>query len=119
MGWSRFIAIAMLLCINGASARAEASAERFLEMIDGGDATAKIVLNAYENGADWANTDLLDKIGKRFYCKPDRLPQTADQTVEILRNFVEEVPSAAKQPAGLALLFALKYTFPCPIGLGL
>lgn len=119
MNWLRNSVLPFMFCLSATSAHAEASAEEFLRMIDSGNSTFKLVLNSYVNGMDWANTSLQLKTGKRLYCKPDRLPETEDQNVAILRQLVEKLPSAAKQPAGLAMFFALKYAFPCPDGLGI
>ena len=85
-----------------------------MERIDRGDTLSLLVLDGYANGFEWANTYIEEQGQPRMFCPPERLAITAQQNADILRRHVARVPQSATAPAGLALLFAYRATFPCP-----
>lgn len=107
--------VAGSLALLATPARAEADARTFLERIDRGDEVFLHMLDGYASGLGWAN-GYLEHLGRpRLFCPPERLAITAQQNADILRRYVAAEPAAATAPAGLALLYALRATFPCPV----
>ena len=109
--------LAMLLvawgCAASSSAQAEPSASYVMKQIDGGGKIDLLILDAYSNGFEWANTDLKIKHEVPLFCAPQSLAITPDQNASILRDVLRDKPALAEAPAGLAMLYALKQTFPC------
>lgn len=95
------------------SARAEATANVFLEEIGKGDKLMLYVLDGYANGLLWARTAVEVETGFKLYCPPGKLAITPDQNRAILQQHVTNVPSQGELPAGMALLRAYRATFPC------
>jgi hypothetical protein len=86
-----------------------------LARIRRGDATALLVLDGYADGFEWANTYLEAQGQPKIFCAPERLSITAEQNADILRRHLIATPSLAAAPAAMALLYAYRATFPCPI----
>lgn len=113
--WASALAIAFSLGVASSPARAEPSAKEVLSLIDKGDQVALLILDAYSNGMDWANSELQSRNTPRLYCAPRNLAITANQTADILRQYLKSPDGSVTShlPAGLILLRALQATFPC------
>jgi hypothetical protein len=112
----RFRLLALGLAMLSTIGHAEPTANEVLKNIKGDNGlstfyTAYITGNL--NGLGWANADLGNAGRPRLYCEPEKLGITADQSVRILRDRVEEDPKLGTLPAGFAMLLALQRTFPC------
>lgn len=107
----QFVALAMVCIVLSTPAQAEADANTFLQRIAGGDRTTLLVLDAYGNGMSWLNVDL-GRSGLARYCQGN-ISLVPEQTADLLKRYVEQHPRAGNLPAGAALYFALKETFPC------
>ena len=96
----------------------EMSAADLLSKYDGANAEGRecvqLVVGYTENGLSWANAYLQHKGEAPLYCQPERLALTAEQSIDILRRYVNDHPAARDKPFGLGLFDALQETFTCP-----
>ena len=96
----------------------EMSAAALLTKYDGANAEGRecvqLVVGYTENGLSWANAYLQHKGEAPLYCQPERLALTAEQSIDILRRYVNDHPAAGNEPFGLGLFDALQETFTCP-----
>ncbi|MBB4375625.1 hypothetical protein [Bradyrhizobium sp. SBR1B] len=95
-------------------AKAEHSGSDMLRIYGSANAqekqTIEGLVRATENGMSWFSAAAKVKL----YCPPEKLALTGGQIIDILRREVGEAPSIGGSPYGLAILLALKRTFPCP-----
>ncbi len=73
----------------------------------------KLYVNGIVDGLQWANAAAANRGDQPLFCQPGKLSLSFEQPIEILKNYVAEHPRNADAPVGLALLYAMKYTFPC------
>ncbi|MGE3757737.1 MAG: Rap1a/Tai family immunity protein [Pseudobdellovibrionaceae bacterium] len=66
-----------------------------------------------QNGRSWANTQLAYDKMPLVYCVPPKMGLTGEQVLDVLKRHLEEVPTDKNFPVGLALLRAMRSTFPC------
>jgi hypothetical protein len=105
--------IGLVGCIFLATeANAEATAKEFLSSPPSD--LKEMLAGVLGLGFYWSNTFLEADGGKPMYCPPQKLAITSQQYMEILRQHVQENPQSGDQPAGYAMLLALRDTFPCP-----
>jgi hypothetical protein len=72
------------------------------------------VLKAEEDGLSWANAWWANRHHDSvLYCPPKNLALTGPQVLDILRRGVTDDPKLRKSAYGLAVLIALRRTFPC------
>lgn len=73
----------------------------------------KIYINGIVDGLQWPNTAVNNRGDQRLFCQPEKLSLSVEQTIVMLKQYVAENPRNADAPIGLALLYAMRYTFPC------
>lgn len=73
----------------------------------------KVHINGIVDGLQWANTAVNNRGDQRLWCQPEKLSLSVEQTIVMLKQYVAENPRNADAPIGLALLYAMRYTFPC------
>ena len=71
----------------------------------------KGLIKANADGFAIANWDLKQNGKPPLYCEPVKITLTAEQLIDILRQWAKAHPS--NFPTVMALLFALKEAFPC------
>lgn len=109
------IIAAAALAALAAPAHAEPTAGDTLPMLKQGDKVAIAVIMAYQNGMDWADTDIDYRTQKQLYCVPPKLSLTSDMVIATLNAWVEaDNKSRADLPLGMALLLANEDKYPCP-----
>ena len=64
-------------------------------------------------GLEVANDELLERKQPRMFCIPSRLTFTGEQSLGVLKRFVERYPPMEKALVPVAMLEALKEAFPC------
>lgn len=109
------VLVALAFGASSVHAFAEPSGAEFLRDIDAGGANGKsasLALYAMSIGVLWANTEIEGTGAAPLYCQPRRLALTQDQTISLIRKYVED-HTAGHYPAGLVVMKALKYSFPC------
>lgn len=94
-------------------AHAEADANTFLSKIDQGNRMFTKIIGAYAYGSAISNAILTSEGKSPLYCQPAKLGLTSEQTVDLVRRFVEAHPTSRTSPAAVVTLFALRDTFPC------
>ena len=116
----RFTAIIILATSLAAgpisSARADGSAGWTIGRLNAGGEARELMLwriSGIVEGFAWSNGFLRVNGLSPHYCQPPRLGLTAEQAADILRREVQSDPGLATEPTGLALMEALKATFPC------
>jgi hypothetical protein len=109
------LVLALLLC---RPAHAEMTVRQYLQEPQTGTKHEVNVLwlSGIELGMSWASTWYETHGYPRLYCPPEHLALTDDQTISILDDYLKSGAEGLSPDAtiGLALLFALKHTFPCP-----
>ena len=118
----KVIIVAALLAVLGVpdAARAEETTQQFLEYLKDHKPSnlskAEVIqnwLSSVQQGFMWANTKLANQNRKRLYCAPGKMTMTSEQTVQVLKDYVEAKPWALQFHPGVALLLAFEYAFPC------
>jgi hypothetical protein len=51
--------------------------------------------------------------GKSLYCPPDKLVLTHSQSMNILRQYIKDLPESGEWPLEVVILGSLQHTFPC------
>jgi type II secretory pathway pseudopilin PulG len=92
-------------------AKAELSANEALA--NAAQRAMKTYVSGIATGIGWANTHQENK-GQPIFCQPRKLALTDDQTIDILRRYVEQHPEYGGHPVGVILLEAFMVTFACP-----
>lgn len=111
-GMMRNFLIGLVGCmVLSTQANAEPTANQYLRA--GRPELTQILAGGLGIGISWASTVTEGEGGKPIYCPPENLPITARQYLEILRHHVQRDPKSGDQPLGLAMLLALRSTFPC------
>jgi hypothetical protein len=105
--------VALASMMSASAARAEDSAQTFINAIDRGDQVMLVAIHSFGIGFLWSNAYLEQSGRQKLFCAPRRLALTAEQSVSILKRYIEANPTRATTPAGLALLLAYQDAFPC------
>jgi hypothetical protein len=110
------MSLSSLLC---SSALAEGTASFLIRNYDTGTLELRQLLEMkvadIQNGISWTNIYLNTVRNEaEIYCPPAKVALTGGQIMDMLRRAIEEHPEIGSQPFGLAILIALKTTFPCP-----
>ena len=106
------VAAVMLFSLTE-TAKAEMSAERFLEVWDKESREAKVYFLGNTNGISWMNTVVNEVTGKHYYCPPEKIRLKVEQEIDILRHYLETNPESSKLPLGMVIVDAFHDTFPC------
>lgn len=95
-----------------------ADVTEMLRQFDQGTDLEKTILKglvkANADGFAIANWDLKNSGKPPLFCEPVKISPTPEQLIDILRRWVE-AHRAIDFPSAMALLFALKEAFPCPM----
>lgn len=73
----------------------------------------KLYLHGIGCGIGWVNSSLEQDNQKPYFCPPRNLIITEDDEVQMLNEYIDDHPEAAKYPIGLLLLQAYRSAFPC------
>jgi hypothetical protein len=76
-------------------------------------AVVAFLVMRYGYGMLWASVVSEKEGNQPLFCPPLKLGLTSEQTVDVVRRYVEDHPSTGSSPAGLVTLYALRDTFPC------
>ncbi|WP_374531860.1 hypothetical protein [Novosphingobium sp.] len=95
-------------------AQAEPTAADVLPLLAKKDKSAVAVIMAYQNGMDWADTDVNYRTEKNLYCIPPKLSLTTDMVIATLTDWVGTDKDKLDLPLGMALLLANEDKYPCP-----
>lgn len=116
----RVTAVTVLASILAAGptspASADGSAGWTIGRLNAGGQARELMLwriSGVVEGFAWSNGFLRVSGLSPHYCQPPRLALTEEQAADILRRQVQSDPGLATEPMGLALMEALKATFPC------
>jgi hypothetical protein len=94
-------------------AHAEMSAKDLISDYRAGNQLTAAFIHGIDDGIGWEESYQEQNGGMRIYCQPGKLALTIEQDVDITSRYIAANPKAAEYPFGLALLLALKDTFPC------
>ena len=94
------------------SAPPKLSANEVVKLFRNGDVYARILLTGTTRAYNWANTSLQAEGKTALFCVPD-VVLTVDQEVDLMARYIERYPQSGENPAGAAMLQALKEAFPC------
>lgn len=94
-------------------AHAEMSAKDLLAEYKAGNALSTAFMHGIADGIGWEEGYQEENGGVRAYCQPGKLALTPEQEADITSRYIAANPKAGEYPFGLALLLALKDTFPC------
>jgi hypothetical protein len=64
-------------------------------------------------GFQWSNGALQNRGEKPLFCQPAKLALNFEQKIDILKKYLIVDSRMLDAPAGLAFLYAMRYTFPC------
>ncbi|RXG88730.1 hypothetical protein EAS61_29120 [Bradyrhizobium zhanjiangense] len=112
----KIVAVALMILPFSAPAIAETSGVQWLKQYRESSAETRQLIEsitaAEQDGMAWhAARTKIDA-----YCPPRNLSLTGSQLLDILGRSIVSSPALGEQPWGLALLFSLERTFPCPSG---
>ena len=93
----------MALALAG-PARAEPDANYFERKLAAGDQVALVVIYGYATAYSWSNVKLEAEGQKPFYCPPDKLALTPEQTSSIFRRHLQAHPKDGTYPGALIML---------------
>ena len=111
---TRSFLVAMLFVSLVSSAFAEPlNVEKFLKGYGKNEFFDLPYLLGITQGLEVANDALVEHKQPRMFCIPSRLAFTGEQSHEILKRFVERYPPMEKALVPVAMLEALKETYPC------
>jgi hypothetical protein len=118
------MAFPLIILLLPVEVKAEMTANQALHKYDKGTRDEQQLLEwglaQTENGLSWANTYLkVNRKEQPLYCPPDKMVLTGNQILDILRRAKDDQPypggtTVGESPFGLAMIFALQSTFPCP-----
>lgn len=103
----------ILFAFGSTPAAAEITANEAISLAESKSELAIATISSMANGMSWMNVELEFSGKGPVYCQPDKLAITDDQYVIILKEHIMRNPRMANSSLGLALLNALKDTFPC------
>lgn len=109
-----FCAAALAAITIPVPVQAEPTAGDVLPMLLKKDKSAVAVIMAYQNGMDWADTDVSYRTEKNLYCVPPKLSLTSDMVITVLTEWVGTDKDKLDLPLGMALLLANEDKYPCP-----
>jgi hypothetical protein len=95
------------------------TAGHLLETFDEGGPSrqrAEIFISGLYAGIQVANLASVEVGNRRIYCISEKFELTANQSVDILRAFLQDHPKDEEMSAGDVFLRALKQNFPCGNG---
>ena len=108
-----FSILTILMLLNIGTARAEDSIRSFLDDAEKGDGLTLIVLSSYVIGMNWVNINLMYHGRDPLYCVPSTVDLDAPDYIPIIKEWLRSRPDMGFFPAGGAMLYAMKYKFPC------
>ena len=118
------LAIPLITLLLPVDVKAEMTANQLLHEYDEGthdeQQLLEFSLQETENGLSWVNTYLVVvRKEQPLYCPPGKMAFTGSQILDILRRAKDDQlhpgrTTVGKTPFGLAMIFALQSTFPCP-----
>ncbi len=110
-------AIVAVLCLGSeTSAHAEMTTNQLLNGLNSVAGTDAVgwALELPALGMTWANSDLIARHQPPIFCLTPQPGLTRPKLIEMVRQAVRDAPVLADRPYGMALLIAMKRTFPCP-----
>lgn len=70
-------------------------------------------ITGISEGFAWANLIAKNRGDQPLFCQPAKLSLTFAQEIDILKEYVANNPKNLEAPMGLALLYAMRFKFPC------
>jgi hypothetical protein len=105
--------VGLWIVASAVPAHAEMSAKDLISEYRAGNQWTAVFILGIENGLGWEESYQDENGGVAIFCQPGKLALTVEQDVDITSRYVAANPKSAEYPFGMALLLAMKDTFPC------
>jgi hypothetical protein len=111
---AHWILAVVSVVLSATPASAELSAQDLLKMFGGSeDTSARLYFRGMLHGFAWSNTVLISRKESKLYCEPSTITLTDEQSLDILRRYVQAEPKRGTYPVPMMMIKSLQEAFPC------